>query len=82
MAAAKKKVVKKKPVKEVARIFPLVKSITVHKISSGENKGSWMCSIISTQDDKIINVEQGTPNIKPIVIDEAKIAFYNLFMKD
>lgn len=61
---------------------PVLKSIGFGPIPGVEGYGRFVSYVMTSQGDKILSIEVGQPNLKPIAEDEAKIAFVTNFMGD
>lgn len=61
---------------------PVLKSIGYATIPGVERYGRYVSYVITSQGDKILNIEVGQPNLKAIAEDEAKISFVTEFMGD
>lgn len=68
----KVKVTKEVKVKEVKEL-PIIKSVSIQKVAKG-----YVSLIISTQGDKVIDVECSEPNLYPITVMNAKVAFESI----
>lgn len=68
----RKKVAESKETQEVSEL-PVIKSVTIYNTGKG-----YTVLTIYTQGDKVINVESTEPNLYPIAVMNAKVAFESI----
>lgn len=61
---------------------PVLKSIGFGTVPGIEGHGRFVSYVITSQGDKILNIEVTQPNLKAIAVDDAKISFVTVFEGD
>ena len=64
--------------KDASKI-PIIKSVAIMRLPQ---RNTFMSMVLHTQGDKVLKIEVGEPNLREIVLDEAKLEFVNKFVDE